>query len=297
MQAFRYQPIFGHPPPDGITNLIPVTRAVERDQRRPPACRFAPVANYRYRGVESRGARPSARPTTSSLRSSLRHWRAQREDRLPVRARLDLQDDDLRRPDAAWLPLQPARRRTRSATTCLRWAAARSRKTHGCLRAGHLDAGSPDAAGRCAGTARPAMRRLKGTAPFGKAIVPEPAGDHDRGDARASTRSTTSRRAWAWRPTCSASGQTALKLNWGKLSAHAANDSPHASTNPGAIDHGAAMQGRGWTDGNNNKIVDCNLRNTAASSFGGDPCAAAVGARRRPLGQAGAGDDRRSEQC
>ena len=54
VSLFRYQPIFGHPPPDGITNLIPVTEqsnAINAATGRP----FAPVANYRYRGVEQWG--------------------------------------------------------------------------------------------------------------------------------------------------------------------------------------------------------------------------------------------------
>ncbi len=52
--AFRYQPIFGHPAPDAITNLIPVT---EQSNAVNPATGlpYAPVANYRYRGVESWG--------------------------------------------------------------------------------------------------------------------------------------------------------------------------------------------------------------------------------------------------
>ena len=43
---FRYNPIFGHPPPDGITNLIPVTRAVERRSIPATGLRYAPQPNY-----------------------------------------------------------------------------------------------------------------------------------------------------------------------------------------------------------------------------------------------------------
>src|SRR5215475_7145613 len=61
--AFRYNPLFGFPPPDGITNLIPVTEqsnAINTGQSAAlgvPATGlpFAPVANYRYRGVEQWG--------------------------------------------------------------------------------------------------------------------------------------------------------------------------------------------------------------------------------------------------
>jgi hypothetical protein len=66
-QAFRYQPIFGHPPPDGITNLIPVT---EQSNAINPATGqpYAPVANYRYRAVESWGP---AKGATDDLTGSL----------------------------------------------------------------------------------------------------------------------------------------------------------------------------------------------------------------------------------
>src|SRR5262249_13481569 len=52
--AFRYNPIFGFPPPDGITNLIPVT---EQSNATNPATglKYAPQTNYLYRGVESWG--------------------------------------------------------------------------------------------------------------------------------------------------------------------------------------------------------------------------------------------------
>ena len=51
---FRYNPIFGHPPPDGITNLIPVT---EQSNAINPATglRYAPAAELPYRGVEPWG--------------------------------------------------------------------------------------------------------------------------------------------------------------------------------------------------------------------------------------------------
>src|SRR4030095_17007429 len=52
--AFRYQPIFGHPAPDADTTLTPVT---EQSNAVNPATgiQYAPVANYRYRGVETWG--------------------------------------------------------------------------------------------------------------------------------------------------------------------------------------------------------------------------------------------------
>ena len=52
--AFRYNPIFGHPSPDGITNLIPVT---EQSSATNPATGlpYAPQTNFTYRGVQNWG--------------------------------------------------------------------------------------------------------------------------------------------------------------------------------------------------------------------------------------------------
>jgi carboxypeptidase family protein len=51
---FRYNPIFGFPPPDGITGLIPV---IEQSNAINPATglRYAPQPTYTYRGVDNWG--------------------------------------------------------------------------------------------------------------------------------------------------------------------------------------------------------------------------------------------------
>src|SRR5206468_3280408 len=57
----------------------------------------------------------------------------------------------------------------------------------------------------------------------------------------------------------------------------AANDTPYTSTNPG-FTMVREVTNRGWTDGNNNKIVDCDLLNNAQqSTVGGDTCGAVTG--------------------
>jgi hypothetical protein len=80
-------------------------------------------------------------------------------------------------------------------------------------------------------------------------------------------------------------GRTALKFNAGKYLEAATGDAIYSSNNPAAriitrIGSGPAAA-RGWTDGNRNYIVDCNLLNPAAQdnlASGGDSCAAIGGA-------------------
>jgi hypothetical protein len=70
-------------------------------------------------------------------------------------------------------------------------------------------------------------------------------------------------------------GKTAVKFNWGKYLAYAANDAPYTSSNP-AVTINSVVSNRGWTDGNNNKVVDCDLTNAAQNTRNGDTCAALV---------------------
>ena len=78
---FRYNPIFGHPAPDGITNLIPVT---EQSNAINPATglRYAPQANYLYRGVQSWGWAVGKTDGWQAI-GVVRDRRAQHEGRLP----------------------------------------------------------------------------------------------------------------------------------------------------------------------------------------------------------------------
>ena len=79
-------------------------------------------------------------------------------------------------------------------------------------------------------------------------------------------------------------GKTALKVNLGKYVEAATSDVIYSSNNPAAriitrIGSGPAPA-RGWTDGNRNFVVDCNLLSPAAQdnlASGGDLCAAVGG--------------------
>jgi hypothetical protein len=80
-------------------------------------------------------------------------------------------------------------------------------------------------------------------------------------------------------------GKTALKVNVGKYVEAATADVIYSSNNPAArivtrVGSGAGSAARGWTDGNKNYVVDCDLLNPSLQNnlaTGGDLCAALGG--------------------
>ncbi|HEV8393333.1 MAG TPA: carboxypeptidase regulatory-like domain-containing protein [Vicinamibacterales bacterium] len=71
-------------------------------------------------------------------------------------------------------------------------------------------------------------------------------------------------------------GKTALKVNLGKYLQSATNDENYWANNP-ANRIVTRVTARGWVDGNQNYIVDCDLTSTLAqnnAAFGGDDCGA-----------------------
>jgi len=276
-QAFRYQPIFGHPPPDGVTNLIPVTEqsnAINAATGLP----YAPVANYRYRGVESWGP---ASGKNNDFAGSMAYVTGAHSAKVGFQSRrLDLQDDDLAGqtqlgyrfnqgvPNAVsyYLPEMGRRTITYNTGAYVQDTWTRKRLTlQGALRYDRVTSYAP----------------VDGNGTFGKATflnpqaitIPETAGVQAYNDI-------TPRVGVAY--DVFGSGKTAIKLNWGRYLAYAANDSPYTSTNPGATVV-RNVQNRGWTDTNRNLAVDCNLLSTAANG----ECAAAVGTATN-FGQLGA---------
>ena len=204
-QPFRYKPIFGYPPPDGITNLIPVT---EQSNAINPATglQYAPAAELPLSRASRSGAGRSARPTAWHGVGVVRHRRAQREGRLPGQPARPAGSDDSPSqtqlgyrfnqgvPNAVsyWLP--DFGRRTIT-------------KLHGVYIQDSWTHEPPDAAGRAALRPRLELRAGRRQRHDRQVVVPEPAADHDPARRRASTPTTTSRRASASPTTCSATAR------------------------------------------------------------------------------------------
>jgi hypothetical protein len=281
--AFRYNPIFGFPPPDGITNLIPVT---EQSNAINPATgqRFAPQPTYAYRAVESWGW---AVGKTDGWRASASYVTGAHSVKVGYQgSRLDQLDQTIANdtqlgyrfnqgvPNAVSYYLPDFGRRTITTLHGLfvqdSWT--RHRLTlQGALR---YDRASSYAPVDQNGTTRTSFLN-----PTPITIQETPGID--------AYNDITPRVAAAY--DLFGNGKTALKFNWGRYLAYAANDPPYTSTNPG-FTVVRSVTNRGWTDSNRNYVVDCDLLNPGAqdrSSSGGDVCAAAVG-NQANFGKAGA---------
>ena len=146
-RAFRYQPIFGHPAPDGITNLIPVHRAVERDQ---PGHRPAVSRRWRTTAIAACESWGWAVGKTDGWQATASYVTGAHNMKVGYQGnRLDLLDQTIANetqlgyrfnqgvPNAVSYCLPDFGRRTITSTARL-------------LRPGQLDARPPHAAGRAA---------------------------------------------------------------------------------------------------------------------------------------------------
>ena len=275
--AFRYNPLFGFPPPDGITTLIPVT---EQSNAINPATgiQFAPQPTYTYRGVEQWGwavGKTDGWQGTASYVTGAHSMKAGYQGNHLDQLDQTLTDADNMAyrfnqgvPNAVTYRLPDFGHRTitnlQSAFVQDSWT--RSRLTlQGALRWDHVSSYSPVDGN---GTSR--------TSQFNAAAITFPVVQGVDG-----YNDITPRVAAAY--DVFGTGKTALKFNWGRYLAYAANDAPYISSNP-AVTIQSVVTNRAWTDGNGNKIVDCDLTNSALNTRNGDTCGALLSSN---LGQTG----------
>ena len=289
--AFRYQPIFGHPAPDADTSLIPVTEqsnangciqtaASPAGWRPHPACAtnpnvtWAPVANYRYRGVETWGP---ATGITDDILGAVSYVTGSNSMKVGYQYRmLDLLDKDVANqtqlgyrfnqgvPNAVSYYLPDFGRRTVTKTNSfyIQNSWTRSRLTlQGALRYDRATSFAPS--------------ELNGTTNT-SFLNPQPI-TIEKTPGVDAYNDITPRAGVAY--DVFGNGKTALKFNWGRYLAYAANDSPYTATNPGATVVRNVIN-RGWTDNDRDYVVDCDLLNPSAqgpATGAVDTCAAATG--------------------
>jgi hypothetical protein len=269
---FRYQPIFGFPPPDADTSLIAV---VEQSNAINPATgqRYAPVTNYRYRGIPTWGP---AKGNTDDVQATASYVTGAHSAKIGYQFRkLDLLDKDQASqtqlayrfnqgvPNAVSYYMPDFGRRTVTKTNSIfiqdSWTHQRL-TLQGALRYDHASSYAPV--------------ELNGTTNT-SFLNPNPI-TIERTAGVDAYNDITPRAGVAY--DLFGNGKTALKFNWGKYLAYAANDSPYTSTNPGATIV-RSVTDRGWTDNDGDKVVDCDLLNPALqnpSTGSVDTCAAAT---------------------
>jgi hypothetical protein len=278
---FRYNPIFGHPPPDGITNLIPVTEQ-SNAVNSATGLLYAPQPNYTYRGIQNWGwavgktdgwqAQASYVTGAHSLKVGYQGNRLDQLDQTIANQTQLAYRFNQGVPNAVsyWLPDFGRRTITSLHGVFIQDGWTRGRLTlQGALR---YDRASSYAPVEQNGTTATSFLN-----PSAITIAQTPGVD--------AYNDITARMGAAW--DVFGNGRTAIKLNWGRYLAYAANDPPYTSTNPGFTIVREVLN-RQWNasrpaGGNGDMVVDCNLLNPAANG----ECAAATGTAPN-FGKAGA---------
>jgi hypothetical protein len=287
---FRYNPAFGFPPPDGITNLIPVTEqsgALACTNANPalrhPGCtaanaatlRWAPQANYTYRALEQWGHAEGATNSYTAGASyvtgshSVRvgyqyYWLRQLDETIAAENLLAYRFNQ-------GVPNQVTYRlptRSNNTITQLHGLFIQDQYTRGRLTlsgAVRWDRASSYAPVEGNGVSR-ASRFNASPITFDKTEGVNAYND-------VSPRAGIGYDVFG-------NGRTAIKLRWGKYLGFASNDPPFTSTNRGATL--VANVSRGWTDNDGDRVVDCNLLNNAAQGptaavVAVDSCPAVIG--------------------
>jgi hypothetical protein len=269
---FRYNPAFGFPPPDGITDLIPVQEQSgslactnANPALRHPGCtaanaatlRWAPSTNYTYRALEqwgyAEGATNSYNVGTSyvtgahSMRVGYQYyWLRQLDETIAQENQLAYRfNNGVPNRVTFRLPTWSRNSVTQLHGVFLQDQYTRNRLTlSGAMRWDRASSYAPVEGNGVAVTSRfnaapISIEKTTGVDAYND-ISPRLGVAYD----------------------VFGNGKTALKLRWGKYLGFASNDSPYTSTNPAATL--VASVNRGWTDNDNDKVVDCDLLNPAA---------------------------------
>jgi hypothetical protein len=262
---FSYNPAFGYPPPDGITDLIPVTEqssAINPSTGLP----YAPRANYKYRGMEqwgyavgkTQGWTASASYVTgaNSLKVGYQGNREDQEDQTLTNQSQMAYRFNRGVPNRVTyrLPDFGHRTITNLESVYIQDSWTRDRLTlQGALRYDRVSSYAPVDRNGTTKTSflNPtpiSFPKLSGVDAFND-LTPRVGIAYD----------------------VFGNGKTALKFRWGHYLGYAANDAPYTSNNPAATV--VSSVNRNWDDADHDYAVDCDLLNTAANG----ECAALTG--------------------
>src|SRR5688572_4882703 len=272
MTIFRYNPAFGFPPPDGITNLIPVTEQSNalactnaNPALRHPGCtaenaatlRWAPATNYTYRGLEqwghAEGATNSYNAGASYVTGShsmrvgyQQYWLRQLDQTIAAENQLAYRfNQGVPNRVTYRLPTRSNNTITQLHGVFIQDQYTRNRLTlSGAVRWDRASSYAP----------------VEGNGVSETSFLNPTTITFDKTPGVDAYNDISPRAGVAY--DVFGNGRTALKLRWGKYLGFASNDAPFTSTNRGATI--VATVNRNWTDNDNDKVVDCDLLNNAA---------------------------------
>jgi hypothetical protein len=285
---FRYNPAFGFPPPDGITNLIPVTEQSTalactnaNPALRAPGCtaenaatlRWAPAANYVYRGLEQWGYAEGATNAYNAGASYVtgshsvrvgyqQYWLRQLDETIAQQNQLAYRFNQ-------GVPNRVTYRLpTRSNNTVT--------QLHGVFLQDQYTRGRMTLSGAVRWDRASSYAPVEGNGVSRTSFLNPAPVTFDKTPGVDAYNDISPRAGVAY--DVFGDGKTAVKLRWGKYLGFASNDPPFTSTNRGATL--VATVNRNWTDNDNDKVVDCDLLNNAAQGPATgqvDTCAAVIG--------------------
>ncbi len=289
---FRYNPAFGFPPPDGITNMIPVTeQSTDRrcvgatgasmsnpgcaEAADPTTLQWAPAANYTYRGLEQWGYAEGA---TNSLNGSASYvtgshnlkvgyqyyWLRQLDETIAADNQL------LYRAQRGVMNRVTYRLPTRSNNTVT--------QLHGIFAQDQYTRGRLTLSGAVRWDRASSYAPVEGNGVSRTSFLNPTVITFEKTEGVNAYNDISPRIGVGY--DVFGNGRTALKLRWGKYLGFASNDPPFTSTNKGATI--VATVNRNWADNDGDKVVDCDLLNNAAQGptaavFAVDTCAIVTG--------------------
>jgi hypothetical protein len=295
MTIFRYNPAFGFPPPDGITNLIPVTEQ-STDLRcvgtapgasmSNPGCaeaadpgilQWAPSSNYVYRALEqwgyAEGATNSYNGSASYVTGSHNikvgyqyYWLRQLDETIAADNQLAY------RANRGVLNRVTYRLPTRSNNTVT--------QLHGIFAQDQYTRGRLTMSGALRWDRASSYAPVEGNGVSRTSFLNPTVLQFEKTPGVDAYNDISPRIGVGY--DVFGNGKTAVKLRWGKYLGFASNDPPFTSTNKGATI--VASVNRNWTDRDNDKVVDCNLLDNRAQGplatdtvFAVDTCAVVTG--------------------
>ncbi len=289
---FRYNPAFGFPPPDGITNMIPVQeqstnlRCVQdtgasmsnpgcAEAADPTKLQWAPAANYTYRGLEqwgyAEGATNSANGSASYVTGSHNikvgyqyYWLRQLDETIAAENQL------LYRAQRGVMNRVTYRLPTRSNNTVT--------QLHGIFAQDQYTRGRMTLSGAVRWDRASSYAPVEGNGVSRTSFLNPTVITFEKTEGVNAYNDISPRIGVGY--DVFGNGRTALKLRWGKYLGFASNDPPFTSTNKGATI--VATVNRNWADNDGDKVVDCDLLNNAAQGptaavFAVDTCAIVTG--------------------